>query len=109
MGIVTSNAWLDVGFGYGLQRFLLDNFKIIAILESRCEPWFEQAAVNTVVTILERCESAEERDAYPTHFVKIKVPLAELIPWDLYHNALNRWMGINQIVQKIEVCLAGLN
>ncbi len=102
MGIVTSNAWLDVGFGYGLQRFFLDNFKVIAILESRCEPWFEQAAVNTVVTILERCESAEERDAYPTHFVKIKVPLAELIPWDLHHDALNRWLGINQIVHKIE-------
>ncbi|MGQ9555747.1 MAG: HsdM family class I SAM-dependent methyltransferase, partial [Anaerolineae bacterium] len=31
MGIVTSNAWLDVGYGYALQRFLLDNFKVIAI------------------------------------------------------------------------------
>lgn len=102
MGIVTSNAWLDVGFGYGLQRFFLDHFKIVAILESRCEPWFEQAAVNTVVTILERCESAEERDAYPAHFVKIKVPLAEMIPWDMHHDALNRWLGINQIVQRIE-------
>ncbi len=102
MGIVTSNAWLDVGFGYGLQRFFLNNFKIIAILESRCEPWFEQAAVNTVVTILERCSSVEERDAYPVHFVKIKVPLARLIPWDLHHDALNRWLGINLVVQKIE-------
>lgn len=107
MGIVTSNAWLDVGFGYGLQRFFLDNFKIVAILESRCEPWFEQAAVNTVVTILERCESAEERDAYPAHFVKIKVPLAELIPCDLHHDALNRWLGINQIVRKIEAVWQG--
>ncbi|MBK6433669.1 hypothetical protein [Candidatus Amarolinea dominans] len=23
MGIVTSNAWLDVGYGYALQRFFL--------------------------------------------------------------------------------------
>lgn len=41
MGFVTSNAWLDVAYGFELQKFLLNNFKIIAILESRCEPWFE--------------------------------------------------------------------
>jgi len=33
IGIVTSNAWLDVDYGFELQRFLMDNFKIIAILE----------------------------------------------------------------------------
>jgi hypothetical protein len=54
LGIITSNAWLDVGYGYELQRFFLSRFKVVAVLESRCEPWFEDAAVNTVVTILER-------------------------------------------------------
>lgn len=102
MGIVTSNAWLDVGYGYGLQRFFLDNFKIVAILESRCEPWFTQAAVNTVVTIVERCDSASERDANPTRFVKIKRPLAELIPWDMRLDALNRWLGLDKLVSRIE-------
>jgi len=102
MGIVTSNAWLDVGFGYGLQRFFLNHFKIIAILESRCEPWFEQAAVNTVVTILERCEDAAECDAHPARFVRIKVPLNQLIPWDIHHDGLNRWLGIGGIVQQVE-------
>jgi methylase of polypeptide subunit release factors len=102
MGIVTSNAWLDVGFGYGLQKFFLNNFKIIAILESRCEPWFEQAAVNTVVTIIERCESQEERDTQPARFVKIKQPLNQLIPWDMHHDGLNRWLGIQHIVHLVE-------
>ncbi len=102
MGIITNNAWLDVGYGYALQKFLLDNFKIIAILESRCEPWFEQAAVNTVVTIVERTESASERDAHPARFVKIKKPLAELIPWDMRLDALARWNGLNSLVQRIE-------
>lgn len=105
MGIVTSNAWLDVGFGYGLQRFLLSHFKIIAILESRCEPWFEQAAVNTVVTILERCEDAAERDTHPMRFVKIKQPLSQLIPWDMRLDGLVRWKGIQGIVNAID----GLN
>lgn len=102
MGIVTSNAWLDVGYGYALQRFFLDNFKIVAILESRCEPWFTQAAVNTVVTIVERCDSAAERDANPVRFVKIKRPLAGLIPWDMRLDALNRWLGLDRLVCRIE-------
>jgi len=36
LGIVTSNAWLDVGYGHALQRFFLGCFKIVAVLESRC-------------------------------------------------------------------------
>ena len=102
MGIVTSNAWLDVGYGYALQRFILDHFKIVAILESRCEPWFTQAAVNTVVTIVERCSDAAERDTHPARFVKVKRPLVELIPWDLRLDALNRWLGVDELVGRIE-------
>jgi hypothetical protein len=102
MGIVTSNAWLDVGYGHALQRFFLDHFKIVAILESRCEPWFEQAAVNTVVTILERCDSAEARDAHGVAFVKIKRPLTDMIPWDMRLDALRRWQGLDGLVQRIE-------
>lgn len=102
MGIVTSNAWLDVGYGYALQRFLLDHFKIVAILESRCEPWFLQAAVNTVVTIVERCSDPAERDAHPARFVQVKRPLAELIPWDLRLDALSRWTGLDGLVGRIK-------
>jgi hypothetical protein len=102
MGIVTSNAWLDVGYGHALQRFLLDHFKLVAILESRCEPWFEQAAVNTVVTILERCDSPSERDSHPARFVQIKRPLAELIPHDMRLDALHRWLALDKLVQRIE-------
>ena len=101
MGIVTSNAWLDVGYGYGLQRFLLDHFKIIAVLESRCEPWFLQAAVNTVVTIVERCSDPAERETHPARFVKVKRSLAELIPWDLRLDGLNRWNGLDRLVWRI--------
>ena len=102
MGIVTSNAWLDVGYGYALQRFLLDHFKIVAVLESRCEPWFMQAAVNTVVTIVERCSDPMQRDGHPARFVKVKRPLDELIPWDLRLDAVNRWTGLDGLVGRIE-------
>jgi type I restriction-modification system DNA methylase subunit len=101
MGIVTSNAWLDVAYGYELQKFFLKNFKIVAILESRCEPWFEDAAVNTIVTILERCKDEEQRDNSNVKFVKIKKRLKELIPWDI-KLPMQRWLGLDRLVHSIE-------
>lgn len=102
MGIVTSNAWLDVAYGYELQKFFLKNFKIIAIIESRCEPWFEDPAVNTIVTILERCKNKEKRDNHLVKFVKLKKKLKELIPWDMKLDAMNRWGGLDRLTHKIE-------
>ena len=102
MGFVTSNAWLDVAYGYELQRFLLNNFKIIAILESRCEPWFEGSAVNTIVTIVERCSNKQERNDHLAKFVKVKEKLAQLIPWDMKLDAQRRWFGVDALVRKIE-------
>jgi len=101
MGIVTSNAWLDVAYGYELQKFFLKNFKIIAILESRCEPWFEDASINTVVTILERCKDKEQRDDNNVKFVKIKKRLKELIPWDI-KLPMQRWLGLDKLIHATE-------
>ncbi|MCX8147470.1 MAG: SAM-dependent methyltransferase, partial [Candidatus Woesearchaeota archaeon] len=101
MGIVTSNAWLDVAYGYELQRFFLKKFKIVAILESRCEAWFEDAAVNTVVTILERCSDKEQRDDNNVKFVKIKKRLKELIHWDIRFS-MDRWLGLDRLIHSIE-------
>ena len=102
MGFVTSNAWLDVAYGYELQKFLLNNFKIVAILESRCEPWFEDPAINTIVTIVERCSNKEERDNHIAKFVKVKNKLSQLIPWDMKLEASQRWFGLDTMVHRIE-------
>jgi len=102
MGIITSNAWLDVNYGYALQRFFCDRFKIIAILESRCEPWFTEASVNTVYTIVERCDDENERDRHLVKFVKIKKPLAALIPGDPQIQAVERWKRIRHLADRIE-------
>lgn len=101
MGIVTSNAWLDVAYGYELQKFFLNNFRIIAIVESRCEPWFQDASINTIFTILERCTDEKQRRNHLVKFVKVKKRLQKLIPWDI-KNPLHRWQGIDKLVRKIE-------
>ncbi len=102
MGIITSNAWLDVNFGYALERFFCDQFKIVAILESRCEPWFTEASVNTVYTIIERCEDQKERDSHLVKFVKVKKRLADLIPGDPQIEAVERWKRHLRLADKIE-------
>ena len=103
LGFVTSNAWLDVAYGAELKRFFLEKFKVIAIVESRVELWFEDPSVNTVFTILERCDDAEERAQHTVKFVKLKKRLADLIPYrDLKIEEAKRWKHLNGLVAKIE-------
>ncbi|MEW6049660.1 MAG: N-6 DNA methylase [Candidatus Zixiibacteriota bacterium] len=101
LGFITSNSWLNTSYGYELQKFFLKNFRLIAIIESRSEAWFSDAAVNTIVTVLEKCKSKEARDATPTRFIQIKTPLAEAIPWEI-QQADKRWGGLDKLVSQID-------
>ncbi len=102
MGIITSNAWLDVNYGHEIQKFFLKHFKIIAIFESRCEPWFTEASVNTIVTIVERCDNGAERDNHLAKFVKVKKPLGELIPGDPVVDAVPRLRRLRDLSACVE-------
>jgi len=51
LGFLTSSQWLDVEYGFPLQHFLLERFRIAAIIESRIEPWFVGARVQTAATM----------------------------------------------------------
>ena len=102
MGIITSNSWLDAAYGLELKRFFLRHFKVVAVLASWVEPWFEDAAVNTVITILERCESEEERRKNAVRFVKLKKPLSQLLPQDLHLQEAERWEKVDALVREME-------
>lgn len=110
MGLITSNSWLDVDYGKYLQEFFLKNFKIVAIIESKVERWFEDADINTAITILEKCDNEKERNEHLVKFVQIKVPLRELIPEVLEDVRENerwreeeiRWKAIEELVNLIE-------
>jgi len=79
-GFIVSNSWLDVDYGKGLQEFFLKNYKIIAIIESKVERWFEDADINTCIVILQKCSYTVERDNHTARFVYLKKPLKVLIP-----------------------------
>jgi len=82
-GFIVSNSWLDVDWGKGLQEFFLNNYKIIAIIESKVERWFEEADINTCIVILSKCSGADkeqERMDNLVRFVYLKKPLSHFIP-----------------------------
>ena len=78
-GFLTSSSWLDVEYGFPIQRWVLENFRIIAICESEAEPWFEDARVKTCVTILQPCADAHARLNSLVKFVQFRIPLSQII------------------------------
>ena len=78
MGFIVYNSWLDVKYGHYLQKFLLENFRIIAILDFD-KRVFSDASVNTVVVLLEKATGkgkASLRDSNVTKFVRVKKTLS---------------------------------
>src|SRR3989338_6992557 len=49
---ITSNSWLDVGYGKGLQEFLLRYSSVIGIFDNQAKRSFEHADVNTIIALL---------------------------------------------------------
>ena len=90
LGFVTSVGWLDTHYGFRLQEFFLRNFRIVAVIESQVEKWFEDARVTTAVTILQREPDRTARNDNPVRFIQLRKPLAEV-----YSHALDRPLGDN--------------
>jgi type I restriction-modification system DNA methylase subunit len=78
IGLLTSSSWLDCGYGFRLQQFFLDNFEVVAVMESACEPWFTGARVTTIATILHRQSNHDRRANNLVRFVWLKKELSAL-------------------------------
>jgi len=78
-GFLTSSSWMDVEYGFALQGWMLRHFRILAVMESAAEPWFEDARVKTCVAILQRCDDESARMANRVRFVRFSRKLAEII------------------------------
>ncbi|MCX8112199.1 MAG: Eco57I restriction-modification methylase domain-containing protein, partial [Bacteroidia bacterium] len=76
---ITSNSWLDVGYGRDLQEFLLRHSHIKFILDNERKRSFAQADVNTVIVLLappdDRTDAGLDKTA---RFVLFKVPFEDV-------------------------------
>ncbi len=102
-GFIVSNAWLDVEYGAGLQEFFLENYKIVAIIESKVERWFKDADINTVIVILEKCKEKEERDNNVVRFVYLLKTLRNFIPpaQTIWEKQIGRKQAIDNLIKTI--------
>lgn len=82
LGLLTSSSWLDVDYGFRLQKWFLDNFQILAIIEAADEVWFEDARVLTSVTIVQPCKDETKRLENQVRFVQLRAPLVQLLEND---------------------------
>jgi hypothetical protein len=74
MGFLTSERYLDTGYGTGLQHFMLDHFRIHTVIGFD-RNIFGDALVGTVITILEKEPRSGVRNINPVRFLRIKQPL----------------------------------
>jgi len=76
---ITSNAWLDVGYGAALQEFLLRHSHVKLVLDNEIKRSFRQADVNTVIVLLAPPDDRSEDGLSKTaRFVMFKKPFEEL-------------------------------
>lgn len=78
---ISSNSWLDVGFGAKLQAFLLRNIETEVIYDNHAKRTFEEASINTIIVIFKRPEGKHLADNL-TRFVAFKKPFEVAIDED---------------------------
>ncbi len=95
---ITSNAWLDVGYGSGLQRFLLTRGRVKLVLDNEQRRSFSSADVNTVIVLLGAAQDGRgERPESLQHiarFVMFRVPFDEALDpviWEEIEEATARY------------------
>jgi len=106
LGFITLRSWLDVGFGKELKKFILEKFKIIAIIQSLTEKWFSDAQMIPCIIILERESGKNKREDNYAKFIQIKSNMSEIIPTIINEDnkleEIERWKKIDEFIEDIE-------
>ena len=112
LGYITSNSWLDSAFGKPLKEYFLSQFKIIAVIASSIERWFEDADINTAILILERLDDAREETlkSHEVKFVTLNAPIKNLLgtPPSGFDVTEMRsyWQNLDKLILEIETSKA---
>ena len=77
---ITSNSWLDVGYGSDLQEFLLKHCHVKLVLDNQLKRSFSQADVNTIITLFSHPDDSREWALDKTaRFVMFRVPFEHIL------------------------------
>lgn len=98
LAFVVSSAILYSDYGIPLIRYIGSKYKIRAVVDSKVERWFPDADTNTVLLLLERCDSPKEREENAVRFVRLQRQLAKLLK-PIGHNG--RRQSLEDLVEAI--------
>jgi hypothetical protein len=77
---ITSNSWLDVGYGRDLQEFVLKHAHVNLVLDNQSKRSFASADVNTVIVLLSAPDDHTEDGLDKTVcFVMFQVPFEHIL------------------------------
>lgn len=71
LGFIVSDRWLDTQYGEDLQRFLLGNYKIRAVIRFDTQA-FDDALVGSSVIIAEKCDDDIDRAEQRAKFLQVR-------------------------------------
>ena len=71
LGMIISNLWLQTDYGTRFSNFLLDNYKIKAVIDFS-QKLFAIPMISTLVLLMERCNDEKERLNNNVHFMYVK-------------------------------------
>ncbi|MFB3896626.1 MAG: Eco57I restriction-modification methylase domain-containing protein [bacterium] len=105
---ITSNSWLDVGYGADLQEFLLNHTQVKYILDNQVKRSFAQADINTIIALF---SAPDETKSWAldnrARFIMFKVPFEHILSpviWEEIEAATDRKTTLeyrsNTIIQK---------
>lgn len=83
---ITSNSWLDVGYGKDLQEFLLKYCRIDMILDNQVKRSFSTADINTIIALFSAPAEKSDEDIlqHVARFVMFKVPFEDTLSAEIF-------------------------
>lgn len=113
LGYIISDRWLDTQYGTDLQQFLLENYKIQAVIKFTRQA-FEDALVGSTVLIIEKSDDQAEREDNIVKFLEVRggmsiddieslvrddVPPDKMIVGDEYRMVTNTQSTLNDVAK----------
>lgn len=71
LGMIISNSWLQTDYGINFGRFLLDHYKIKALIDISYRLF--EALTSTVIILAEKCSDKNERENNEVVFIHVPV------------------------------------
>jgi len=97
LAYICQNSWLDTDYGVDMQKYFLNNYEIVAIMDSEVERFFPTASVNTTIVILKKQSNEEKRNNNFVKFIYFVKPLSEIIKT---HKGVNKLYAILQSIKQ---------